>query len=378
MSRAMLKSLFGELGLLPPAAGQDFAATTLLDQQDARLAQDGRLVDRRRHDLYVTGSPAQAMRDHLAATADDGASHMITLLDPGELWAPAVIKALSDATGQPIEHLDLRDQASARTLATIERTVVPRRGEPSIKLYRADLRAAEGDAARIPFVLMERSEMAAVIFGALPPLSVDVLLERLQAAVREPTWRCKALLFLLPPHASALAHRIAHAEWPAQLLVEIREESLSGSSAVWNTLLGSWDRLQPASRAAMPGAEPDTQHLHQLLKAVLYTDGVLGCAIAQEDGRVIAGELRGAHGELDLDRAAQALAAALRAQQQALAELDGSDPVDELVTSAGTRQYVLRPIKRHGGLFVFAALTRAAANLALVRLRLGEAEKQLG
>ena len=46
--------------------------------------------------------------------------------------------------------------------------------------------------------------------------------------------------------------------------------------------------------------------------------------------------------------------------------------------SAGTRQYVLRPIKRHGGLFVFAGLTRAAANLALVRLRLGEAEKQLG
>lgn len=377
----MLKSLFGELGLLPPAADEksDFAATALLDQRDARLAGDGRLVDRQRQDLYVTGSPAQAMREHLAATVGTDSSHMITLLDPGGLWAPAVIKALSDATGQPVEHLDLRDETTARTLATIERTVVPRRGEPSIKLYRAELRATEGEAARIPFVLMERSDMAAVIVGALPPLSVDVLLERLQAAVHEPTWRCGALLFLLPPHATALAHRVAHADWPAALLVEIREESLSGSSAVWNTLLGSWDRLQPTPAAPAESGVPDPAHLMHLLRPVLYTEGVLGCAIAQDDGRLIAGELRGtAEPPLDLARIAGALAAALRAQQQALLGLGGADAVDEFVTSAGARQYVLRPLAHHPGLFVFAALTRAGANLALVRLRLGEAERNFG
>jgi predicted regulator of Ras-like GTPase activity (Roadblock/LC7/MglB family) len=373
----LLKSLFGELGLLPPAGGQDFAATTLLDQRDARVLGDGRLVDSRRSDLYVTGSAAQAMREHLGAQAGTD-SHMITLLDPGELWAPAVIKALSDATGQPVEHLDLRDADSARTLATIERTVVPRRGEPAIKLYRCDLRATDGESARIPFVLMERSDMAAVIVGALPPLSVDLLLERLASAVREPSWRCKALLFLLPPHASALAHRIAHTDWPAPLVVEIREESLSGSSAVWNTLLGSWDRLQPAVAAAS-GPAPEPPHWMRLLKPVLTTDGVLGCAVAQDDGSLVAGEVRSATTALDLERVARALAGALRAQQEALAELGGGhEPLVELVTSAGMRQYVLRPLPRHPGLFAFAALTRAAANLALVRLRLAEAERQLG
>jgi hypothetical protein len=373
----LLKSLFGELGLLPPAADgkTDFAATALLDQRDAHLAGDGRLVDRAHQDLYVTGSAVQAMREHLAATVDTDPSHMITLLDPGGLWAPAVIKALSDATGQPVEHLDLREEATSRTLATIERTVVPRRGEPAIKLYRAELRATDGDNARIPFVLMERSDMAAVIVGALAPLSVDVLLERLQAAVQEPTWRCGALLFLLPPHATALAHRIAHTTWPASLLVEIREESLVGSSAVWNTLLGSWDRLQPAAPA--DGGESDTAQLMRLLRPVLFTDGVLCCAIAHDDGRLLAGEQRG-EPPLDLARTAEALASVLRAQQQALQGLGGTDTLDEFVTSAGARQYVLRPLAHHCGLFVFAALTRSGGNLALVRLRLGEAERNFG
>lgn len=372
----MLKSLFGELGLLPPAADgkADFAATALLDQRDARLAGDGRLLDRSQQELFVSGSVVQAMREHLAASVESDPSHMITLLDPGGLWAPAVIKALSDATGQPVEHLDLREEATARTLATIERTVVPRRGEPAIKLYRAELRATDGDNARIPFVLMERSDMAAVIVGALPPLSVDVLLERLQAAVQEPTWRCGALLFLLPPHATALAHRIAHTTWPASLLVEIREESLVGSSAVWNTLLGSWDRLQPVAPAA---SGSDTAQLMRLLRPALFTDGVLCCAIAQDDGRLIAGEQR-SEPPLDLARTAEALAGALRAQQQALQALNGGDSLDEFVTSAGTRQYVLRPLAHHKGLFVFAALTRSGGNLALVRLRLGEAQRNFG
>ena len=133
----MLKSLFGELTATPLAPGDAvpaFAATAVLESTDTRLSDDGRMLDRHQQDLFVTGSPAQAMREHLASAKHGADVRTITLLDPARLWAPGVVKALSDATGQPVERLHLREQATLRILATLERTVVPRRGDATLKI----------------------------------------------------------------------------------------------------------------------------------------------------------------------------------------------------------------------------------------------------
>ena len=187
----MLKSLFGELTATPLKPGSPlpaFAATAVLESTDTHLVDDGRMVDRHQQDLFVTGSPAEAMREHLATAQTAAEVRTITLLDPTRLWAPGVVKALSDATGQPVERLHLREQASLRVLATLERTVVPRRGDATLKIYHADVRVDEGDNLRIPFVLMERSQMAAVIVGPMQPDEVEAMLLALHAAVREPSW----------------------------------------------------------------------------------------------------------------------------------------------------------------------------------------------
>ena len=131
----MLKSLFGELVTTPVKPGgvmPEFAATAVLESTDTRVTDDGRMLDRHQQDLFVAGSPAAAMRAHLAATQNTADVRTITLLDPSRLWAPGVVKALSDATGQPVERLHLREQASLRILATLERTVVPRRGDATL------------------------------------------------------------------------------------------------------------------------------------------------------------------------------------------------------------------------------------------------------
>ena len=73
----MLTSLFGDLGLVknggPHAADSDesdgaFAATAILETETAEVNDRGQIVDRHLHDLFVTGSPAQAMRDHFASS----------------------------------------------------------------------------------------------------------------------------------------------------------------------------------------------------------------------------------------------------------------------------------------------------------------------
>ena len=102
----MLTSLFGDLG--PPrdpskktrpeadTPDQGFAATAILESMATEVNDQGKMVDRHQHDLVVSGSPAQAIRDHFATTRADleTASRLITLLDPVGIWASAVIKAL--------------------------------------------------------------------------------------------------------------------------------------------------------------------------------------------------------------------------------------------------------------------------------------------
>jgi len=379
---AVLKSLFGELtpmlpGGTPGNPVPEFAATAVLESSDTSVSDSGRMVDRHQQDLFVTGSPASAMRHHLAKAHHADDVHTITLLDPGRLWAPGVVKALSDATGQPIERLHLREQATLRVLATLERTVVPRRGDATLKIYHADVRVDEGDSLAVPLALMEASQMAAVIVGAMTPPEIEAMLLALKTAVRGPDWRCENLLVLLPPHAVWVASRIAAIDWPPKLHVEVLDEPLTGTSSVWNALLAAWDRLQAGPEQPADPATIDARKIARELRQLMLTDGVLGAALADAtDGDLLTGESR--HAGIDLARAAAALAPVVRAHLQAHVTMGLAGSVEEFSVAAGSAHHLVRLLQRRPNRFLFARLERAHANLALLRLKLAEAERNLG
>ena len=92
----MLTSLFGDLRAARDTkakssdfedtqvvgASQDFAATAIMESIATEVNDRGQIIDRHVSDLVVTGSPAQAIREHFAATRADleTATSMITLL----------------------------------------------------------------------------------------------------------------------------------------------------------------------------------------------------------------------------------------------------------------------------------------------------------
>ena len=430
----MLTSLFGDLGpprdpskksRPEPAEGPDqgFAATAILESTATEVNDQGRMVDRHQHDLVVSGSPAQAIREHFSTTRADleTASRLITLLDPVGVWAAAVIKALSDAGGRPIERLHLREQTTLRTLATIERTTLVRRHEDTLKIYHADVRAPGRDNAEIPVALMERSHMTTVIIGPMQPHAIDALLDSLRDATGLPTWRCPNLLFMLPPSAVWIANKISAVAWPRRLHVHVLNESLTSASSVWNAMLGMWNHVknQPAweppdsalgvadfpikvadlqSPAADANAAPsvttsvrtggkpvmrvshhalDPTRAQQALSDMLTIDGLLGCAVVDgTTGLVLARESREDQ-PADLDLSAAASAQVLRAHRLAARNMGLSDQIDEVMVSAGPRQQVLRTVTRHPDLFLLALLDKQRANLALARYKLMEVEKGL-
>ena len=257
----MLTSLFGDLG---PRDGKNkprdfddtladsqggFAATAIMESVATEVNERGQIIDRHVSDLVVTGSPAQAIREHFAATRPDldTASSMITLLDPVGVWASSVVKALSDAGGRPIERLHLREKTTLRTIAMIERTTLVRRQEDTLRIFHADVRAPGPENAEIPVALMERSQMTAVIIGPMQPHAIDALLASLRQATSLPTWRCPQLLFQLPPNATWINSKVQAMVWPQRLRVHIVSEPMTGASSVWNAMLNVWNevKLQP-------------------------------------------------------------------------------------------------------------------------------------
>ena len=424
----MLTSLFGDLRSLrghrakphdrhEPDNG--FAATAIMESVAAEMGQDPEvLVDHHIRDLVVSGSPAQAIRDHFSATrADLGtASRQITLLDPTGVWASSVIKALSDASGRPVERLHLREQGTLRTLAMIERTLLERRNEDPLRVYHADVRAPGRDNAAIPDALMEHSHLTAVIVGAMGPIAVDDMLATMYAAVQQPNWRCPTILFMLPPNAVWISNKISMIDWPKRVRVQAVNESLSSASAVWNSLLGMWNRVKtvPAltpSRASREQAPEDTlgdflikladlspplasrsslngergahgpalsaKAASESLTSMLGVDGLLGCAVVDADtGLVLARQVPDNH-PFHLDLAAASGAQVLRAHRQAAHDMGIPEDIEEIMTTGGGRHHVMRTSSSHKGLFLFALLDKQHANLALARYKLMEAEKRL-
>lgn len=432
----MLKSLFGELTPPNPVrarhaqGGGDFAATAILESVAGEVNERGQIIDRHIRDLVVTGSPAQAMRAHFATSREEvqTAGRSIALHDPSGMWAGGVIKALSDASGQPVERLVLRPQHAAEgdePIATIERTLLVRRMDDTLKVYRAESKSEDlGGRSQdsVTMALLERADLAAVIIGPMEPAVIDQALAQLRGASYAHTWRCTRLLFLLPVGAQWLASKINAMSWPSSVKVHTLSEPLTSASAVWNALLAHWNRVKPVDESAValeratgwgegdfpikvaeldtPKAPATTAAVRPALadrpnpivhrtapeparvaaalaelsriegiQYVALVDSEVGSALAS-DGPAVA----------DIDRVAQAAAQLMRSHRAALVNLGHANPrelVEELVMTVGSRYHVLRSLRSHPDLFLLATLDKLRSNLSMVRLRLLDAQERL-
>jgi predicted regulator of Ras-like GTPase activity (Roadblock/LC7/MglB family) len=110
---------------------------------------------------------------------------------------------------------------------------------------------------------------------------------------------------------------------------------------------------------------------------MLTLDGMLGCAVVDSsNGLILAREVRDEEG-LDLDLAAAASTQALKAHKAAALNMGLADPIEEVMTSAGTRHQIMRQLSRYPDLFLFVLLDRHRTNLALARYKLMEVEREM-
>ena len=104
-------------------------------------------------------------------------------------------------------------------------------------------------------------------------------------------------------------------------------------------------------------------------------DGFLGAALVDLDSGMALAKVGG--GSIDMDVAAAGNAAVVKAKRRAAAALDLKDSIEDILITLGRQMHLVRPLERNDNLFLYLALDRGKANLAMARHELKSFEKSL-
>ena len=208
--------------------------------------------------------------------------------------------------------------------------------------------------------------------------------------------------------------------------MHIVSEPMTGASSVWNAMLGVWNevKLQPGwdpsavspmlgtsdfpikvgelggtgrGRAGTDAPAPaapigdgaaaapqvtrgvlDAARGRQALASLLKLDGLLGCALVDGDQRPRPGARDARPSSRSTWSSPRPRARRCCAPIATSARSMGlADPIDEVITTAGSRHVLIRALQRHADLFLVALLEKHRTNLALARFQLLEVERSL-
>jgi len=80
---------------------------------------------------------------------------------------------------------------------------------------------------------------------------------------------------------------------------------------------------------------------------------------------------------LNLEVAAAGNTEVVRAKRKTMRSLGLNDPIEDILITLSRQYHLLRPLRSNDALFIYVALDRSRANLAMARHQLSIAEKDL-
>ncbi|WP_067461690.1 hypothetical protein [Actinomadura macra] len=119
-------------------------------------------------------------------------------------------------------------------------------------------------------------------------------------------------------------------------------------------------------------------NLELALKEMMGVDGTIGVAVVDYSSGMTLGQL-GSSKSLDLQVAAAGNTEVVRAKLRTMEQLGIKEDIEDILISLATQYHIIRPVtgRKAKGLFLYMALDRGRANLALARHRLREIEESL-
>lgn len=114
------------------------------------------------------------------------------------------------------------------------------------------------------------------------------------------------------------------------------------------------------------------------LKEAMTLDGALGASLVDYDSGMSLGSLGGGK-YLNLEVASAGNTEVVRAKMRTLESLGLKEQIDDILITLGRQYHLIRLVngQSHSGLFLYLALDKAKANLALARHHLKRIENEL-
>jgi hypothetical protein len=117
-------------------------------------------------------------------------------------------------------------------------------------------------------------------------------------------------------------------------------------------------------------------NLDMTLKEMMSLDGALGAAVVDYSSGMALGVL-GSSKALDLQVAAAGNTEVVRSKMRTIEQLGMKDAIEDILITLSKQYHLIRPLASRGGqgLFLYLALDRGRANLALARHQLKKIEE---
>lgn len=105
-------------------------------------------------------------------------------------------------------------------------------------------------------------------------------------------------------------------------------------------------------------------------------DGFVGACIVDSNSGMMLATLGGGAG-MNLEVAAAGNTEVVRAKRKTMKALNLSDGIEDILITLGRQYHLIRPLASNDSLFVYLALDKSKANLAMARHSLATVEKEL-
>ncbi len=125
---------------------------------------------------------------------------------------------------------------------------------------------------------------------------------------------------------------------------------------------------QPSMGSPTPGS------VEMVLSGLAALDGFLGAALVDSERDTPLGMVGSG---IDVATAATGNAQLVQAKRRTLRRLELDDEIEDILVTLGTQYHLVRLVRARPGLFFYMALDRSLVNLAMARLRLADAEREL-
>lgn len=116
-------------------------------------------------------------------------------------------------------------------------------------------------------------------------------------------------------------------------------------------------------------------NIQQSLQAAMQIEGAIGACLVDYKSGMCLGKEGG--GSLNLDVAAAGNTEVVRAKVKAAQSLKLKDAIEDILITLSSQYHIIRPLSSGQSLFLYVALNKQQANLAMARFKLEQIENDL-